>query len=210
MKMSESQRDALQEVANMGIGSASTQLSELVEDEVLMEVPEVDFVAPEDVRCLISLNEDDEMGVIVQELSGELNGKAHLVLVSEQSTVLVHSFLDTLPPIDDGEVDTGFYEQEALEEIGNIVISSCIAEFADHLGSEVTLSVPSFIEGRFSDIFNSREKSGSVVLTIKTTLTVAQKDIKGMVVIMLTIESAEKLLRSLDEIVALMEAELKE
>lgn len=210
MKMTQVQRDALQEIANIGISSASTQLSELMNKEILMDIPEVDFTTPDKIECLISPNRDENMGVIVQELGGELNGTAHFVLISEESTLLVHSLLDNLPPIDDGETDTGFYEQEALEEIGNIVISSCISEFADQLKNEVTLSVPSFIEGRFVDIFSAEEKEGSVVLTIKTTLTVSEKNIKGMIIIMLTIESAEKLLKSLAESIALMDAELSE
>lgn len=210
MKMTEAQRDALQEVANIGISSASTQLSELMNNEIIMEVPEVDFVSPDEVQCLISPDRDEEMGIIMQELSGALTGTAHLVLISDESTLLVHAFLDTLPHIDDDEIDTGFYEQEALEEIGNIVLSSCISEFADQLHNEVTLSVPSFIECRFSEIFDSKKIADSVVLTIKTTLTVANKNIKGMVLIVLTIESAEKLLASLADVVALLEAEQNE
>lgn len=207
MKLTPAQADALKEVANIGISSASTQLSELLDDEVLMDVPEVELVPANEVMSRINAG-DEKMGIIVQELSGELQGKVHLAFLSEESKALVHALIGSLPQIDNGETDTGLYEKEALEEIGNVVISSCIAEFADQLGNEIELTVPHFTEGRFSSIFTGTADKNIVVLIIKTSLTVLKQDVNGIIVIMLTLDSTEKILRSLAEFVDAKEQEL--
>jgi len=208
MKLTEMQTDALRELSNIGISSASTQLSDLLSDEVIINVPDVALVTPSEVPEMTRFS-DEKMGIVIQEMSGEMKGRANLVFLSDEGKVLVHAFLDSLPPIDDGEVDTGYYEREALEEIGNIVISSCISEFADQLSGEVELSVPRFTEGLFSEIFEGINRDEAVVLVIRTSLLIAQRNIKGMVVILLTLDSTEKLLRSLSEFMDSRNLDLK-
>lgn len=194
------QVDALTEVANLGISSASVQLSELLGAEVMMDIPEVKLIPLRDAPNLFSYK-DEKMGIIIQELGGALDGRANLAFLSDESKALVHAFLDTLPPIDDGEVDTGYYVQEALEEIGNIVISSCISEFANQLDSEITLTVPTFIENRFSEIFSYDNKDEMEVMIIMTSLEVAEMNLHGMMIILLTHDSTDRLLKSLAEFI---------
>jgi len=210
MLMNETQKDVLQEVANMGVGSASIQLSELLNNEVVMGLPNVEILDHGLTSTMISSNPDEKMGVVVQDLTGGMNGKAHFALISNESSLLVSSFLDSSPLVNDGDVDTGFYEQEALEEIGNIVISSCISEFADQLGNEVGLGIPYFIEGSFSDIFCEEKGAKQTALVIKTMMSVAEKNIKGMIIIMLTMKSTESLLSSINKLIESMEEEIND
>jgi len=141
MNLTEQQRDALVELANIGVSRAATQLSQLLNETIKMNVPEVAVVKLDNLGIHFRYL-DEEKVVVYQDMSGCLEGRAHLVFELEECGSLIQLLLGSLSISED--VDLRSYEHEALTELANIVITTCIVTLAGALGDEILLTVPTY------------------------------------------------------------------
>ncbi len=190
MELTEAQLDALKEIANIGISRAATQLSLLLSDKIVMNVPNARITLLSEASKTLNTT-DEDMAVVYQDLSGELAGRAHLVLNTEESKVLVHALLGNVPTL--SGADLLAYEHEAMTEIGNIVISTCISTLGNLLDGEIFLTVPTYSEKSALDMFAGGGKAKDVLI-METVLKATNKNVEGMLVLVLTLESATDLL----------------
>lgn len=205
MIISDLERDALCELANVGLSRAATQLSELLHDHIDITVPEVQVVGPEQVAQVLKLDAQMSVAVVWQKVSGDLEGTVMLMFPSEDSKALVHSLVG--PAMDGaGEADLRAIEHEAMAEIGNIIIASAMAGIADMLGEEIRMSLPSYVEAELSSVMaqRSRDNAGQQmqVIIMFTRLHAAQREIEGRMVLLMTVPSAKDLFARLDKMLA--------
>ncbi|MBM4055702.1 MAG: hypothetical protein FJ264_13780 [Planctomycetes bacterium] len=190
MKLTESQLDTLKEISNIGVSRAATQLSTLLNDEIVMRVPEIYFLPVDEAVRLMP--EYENVSVVYQDLKGDFSGRAHLVFHNDESRLLVHALIGTA--FTQGSEDMRrLYETETMMEIGNIVISTCISTFANLLKNEIVLTTPTYTELHVSKLFD-RWPEDTVSMIIETTLCASKRDVTGTLLIMLTIGSAKNLL----------------
>src|SRR4030065_2989631 len=109
------QTDALKEVGNIGIGHATTSLSQMVNEQVGISLPELKLIPLIKVPILVK-NEEPVVGIIL-ELKGD--GKGFILLLLSKQTA---KFLIKLV-IGESDVTKGFDEMETsvLKELGNIM-----------------------------------------------------------------------------------------
>lgn len=193
MNLTEMQSDTLKEIMNIAVSKAAMQLSVLLNDEIQLEVPEISFLTLSKARD--GMFEDDEKAVIYQELTGMLAGRTYLVFQGKDTGFLAQAVLgDAFSRA--GE-KLQFYEQEAMMEIGNIVISACVSTIANLLKDKITLSTPVYIEDSLPRILSEQANDDDVVLVMKTILHASKRDIPGILVIVITSELASSLLNKL-------------
>jgi chemotaxis protein CheC len=203
MNIGELERDALCELANVGLSRAATQLSELLNDYIEMTVPAVQVVAFDQVAHALQLDPQAMIAAVWQNFSGHSEGTSILMFPSEDSKKLVHALVG--PSIQGaGETDLRAIEHEAMMEIGNIIITAGMAVIADMLGQEMQMSMPGYMEAKLPEIMAQRslEKSGQEmqVIIMFTQLKAAQREIQGRMVLLMSVSSVQILFARLHEL----------
>ena len=139
-ELSEMHIDAIREVASIGSGNAATALSNLLNQQVKIDVPDVKLMEFNDALEIMGGPETIACGIMVR-LSGDMNG---IILYLQEldfiNVVLSSVFSKTITSYE----ELGEMESSALIEIGNIGISSYINSLTSFVGMDVQLSVPAF------------------------------------------------------------------
>ncbi len=135
-------RDALTEIFNVGIGHAASVLSELVNDEILLSVPELGVTRRPEFISIAGKLWTEPASIVRQNFQGPFQGDALLIFPARESLELVRILLAEPSPI---ETMTEL-EREALLEVGNIILNACLSCIADMLEQEITNSLPLYFE----------------------------------------------------------------
>lgn len=130
--------DAVTEVLNIGMGSAAASLSEMVNEEIKLSTPGVEFVSRLEATALLSTKaKTDMVSGVYQSFDGAFAGDALLLFPEQQSLELVRAVLQeddiTLEELTD-------MEQEAMIEIGNVILNACLCSIADMFSQEYSVS----------------------------------------------------------------------
>ncbi|MDO9227614.1 MAG: chemotaxis protein CheC [Pseudomonadota bacterium] len=135
-----------------------------------------------------------ELACVYQRMSGELSGRIALLLPSGGSHLLFHDLLGHAAPLQG--LDLRAFEHEAMTEIGNILISSCVSAMADMLELRIDVSVPRFAEATAHDLFNDTmpDQEEAPALLIHTRLTAARRELEGSIMLLLSAAAAEKVM----------------
>ena len=132
--------DTLREIGSIGTGNAATALSQLLQREVRITMPEVRIMGYNEAIDWIGGAEEITAGVLVR-LGGEING----IMLSVQQLDFVNLVLEGM--LGRGVQDyMGLHEMEcsALIEVGNIMISTFINALCGLAGIGINLTVPAF------------------------------------------------------------------
>ena len=135
------QLDALREVANIGAGHAATALSQMTNRTIMINVPEVNVLALEDVSELLG-RADEIVAAVLMHMMGDLTGRT-LVLFPEGSARSLCDILFRKTPGTTAEF--GPMEQSGLKEAGNILASAYLNARSDFMGMMLVPSVPSLV-----------------------------------------------------------------
>jgi len=147
MKLNDLELDALGELFNLGVGQAADALSQLAGEAVLLSIPQVQLLPKAEVVRQLSLEGDRRVSAVRQGFHGEIVTDAVLMFPAEQSLQLVQIMVGETVPLE----QLGEMEQEALAEIGNILLNSVVASVGDALGIEFDGSLPEVELGILSD-----------------------------------------------------------
>jgi chemotaxis protein CheC len=179
--------DALKEIINIGMGAASEAISEIINNRIELHVPVVKFVGKEDVATELK-RELGEVGIFIsQEFEGNINGQAVLAYTKESSMVFLEKILKY------GNLNKNFGEIEyaALQEIGNIVLSTVIASMANVLNMNTKLQIPmvlsSLTEG-YIRYLNEKRSDSSKTLLIRNSISNTEKTVTGYILILVSLE----------------------
>src|SRR6476620_11356463 len=92
MELTDSQRDALTELINIGYGRAAGALSELTGYRVTLEVPRITMHRIEQITPLLAKLVEGEVASVNQVFSGPVAGNA-LLLIDERSAAMLSKLL---------------------------------------------------------------------------------------------------------------------
>jgi chemotaxis protein CheC len=173
-ELDEISRDALAEILNIGVGRAAASLSEMVADEVLLDVPTVEVIDHEQANRLIDHLSGGRVTAITQDFSGDFDGKALLFFPQQSSMNLVRTLLKDDVPLN----MLSDLEKEALLEVGNIILNACFGTVANILSVSIESSLPQLIHGRSEDLLGTEN---TLLLLININFRVDEKSISGYV-----------------------------
>lgn len=132
--------DTLREVGSIGTGNAATALSQLLNREVRITVPEVRIMGYNEAIEWIGGPEEITAGVLVK-MSGQING----IMLSVQQLEFVNLVLESMLEQRIVEYsELADLENSALIEVGNIMISTFINALSGLAGVDINLTVPAF------------------------------------------------------------------
>lgn len=200
MHLSDAQRDALTELGNIGISRAARQLSTLLCEPIRIAVPSVELCSAAEAIQHFDAN-SGELACVYQRMSGELNGRVALLLPTRDSHLLFQNLLGAGTVLQG--LDLRAFEHEAMTEIGNILISSCVSAMADMLEMRIDISVPRFAEANAQSLFFDTEASlaEQPALLIHTRMTASQRELEGTILLLLSAAAAEKVMLAIQALI---------
>lgn len=193
MQLSDAQRDVLTELGNIGISRAARQLSSLLNEPIRIAVPRVELCTASEAGTRID-SKAGELACVYQRMSGDLTGRIALLLPSSGSQLLFQELLGHAAPL--RALDLRAFEHEAMTEIGNILISSCVSAMADMLELRIDVSVPRYAEASTEYLFNDAtlDREEQPALLIHASLTAARRELEGSILLLLSAAAAEKVM----------------
>lgn len=195
--ISELQRDAITELLNIGMGQAAASLSEMFNEEVELSVPSVELLSRPHVVMRLNGQSSRRIAAVKQHFEGALCGEALLLFPQDKSRELVKALL-----MKGEEASLNMLielERDALTEVGNIILNSCLGSLANMLTQEFISDLPTFISGTAKEVLDACvEQKEEVVLFLRMDFVLQTKDINGYVAFLLEIPSIEQVKDKVD------------
>jgi len=188
MDLDELERDALTELLNMGVSRAATFLSKMVSDQVALSVPSVAIVERETAIESFSRGGSSQFVAVGQNFQGRFSGRALLIFPEVNSLELVRAAIGdgySLEEIAD-------LEQEALTEMGNVILNGCLSMIANSLRESLSISLPSLLRGDGRSILYSHGESdvpSDHVLLLYIDFSVRSRNIRGYIALLMDLPS---------------------
>jgi len=184
IEMVDTEKDVICELFNIGIGQAARALSELVDDTIELSVPEIQFITVKEAVEIIDAKVEGAGCAIKESFSGVILGDMMLVFPEKQSLELVRCIIG-----EDVELETiTEMEQDALLEVGNIIMTSCLSSLADAFGERVMNEIPTILKGNGRQLISDHQNEISedcLVLFIEVDFIVQNSNIAGYVMVIL-------------------------
>jgi chemotaxis protein CheC len=193
-ELSELQHDALVEIFNIGVGQAARSLSEIVSEEVTMSVPSIRFLNRAEAAAMFGKDAQRVCGVS-QHYEGAFTTQAILMFPEDKSLDLVRLMVGEAVPF----TELTEMEQEAMSEIGNIILNSCVGTMANLFDQELRGSLPVYHLGSSEDILAaSGSKADTAVLMLHIDFSLETHEIHGHVAFILDMGALSDLQAQVD------------
>ena len=181
--------DALTELVNIAVSQAAVSLREMVGTQVLLSVPAVAVVSRAQAANLINASQNNLLIAVRQAFQGDFSGSVLLIFPEQNSLELVRAVAGNLSFEDILEL-----EQEAIAEIGNIVLNGCMAAIANLLHRSLTMSLPEIVRGVGAEFFEvSAALPEDIVLFIHINFSFNGREVRGYVAMIMDFVSLESL-----------------
>lgn len=196
---SDLETDALTELVNVSVSKAAVTLSKMVQGGVSLTVPTVHVVPRAAAAATLTARQDDRLVAVGEEFHGSFSGAAVMVFPVSNSLELVRAVLPHMADLD----EIIEMEQEALSEIGNILINSCLSTLANMLRLRITTSLPRVIYGVAQDILGyGGDAESDQVMIFHVDFTMKERGIKGFILIVMSVSSLIALRQSVAAMIA--------
>lgn len=192
--------DTLTEVFNIGAGRAASSLSEIVGEEVKLSVPRIQFIesAKIDMQTL-SLN-SPKLGVVRQQFSGPFDADAMLLFTEERALEIVRDMMGSQMSVS----ELAEYEQDAMCELGNIILNACVSAMADILVLFLESSLPQYSIDSSAMLWQQIvvNTDQPVMMILHIDLSIEKRHTQGYLVFLLSTPSLQKLVIHIDRFIS--------
>lgn len=191
--------DVLTEIGNIGAGNATTALSQMINAKVDMFVPKVEMLAFKDLAEIIGGAETLVTGIMLT-LEGDIVGSMLFILENTAAHHLVSQMMGTGggSPADESFTEV---ELSALTEIGNIISGAYLTAISKLTNLHIIPTVPSLAVDMAGAILSVPAiefgKLGDKALLIQSQFRDMDVDISGYFILIPTLESYSRILKSL-------------
>ncbi len=190
--MTDIERDALVEIFNVGVGAAADVLSQMVRESVLLSVPRIHFCSPADAGGHITGGPAQPLCAVRQTYSGEVSTEAILMFPERNSLELVRMMVGD----EMGLEHLTEMEQEAMAEIGNVILNAVVARLGEMLSLEFDGSLPAVDVVSSDRLFGAQtqaEGHDSSVLVLQIDFELSSRCIHGYLAFLLDLSSTHGL-----------------
>lgn len=187
--LSELEVDALTELVNIGVSRAAASLRQMVGRQVLLSVPSIEVTSRTTAAALMAEREEGPLVAVSQEFNGAFGGRALLIFPQAASLELARAV--TSDALDDGG-DFAEFEEEALRETGNVVLTNCLATMANILRRPVEMSLPTVLREDGASLFTSDARPGAV-LFLYINFAISDRDIRGYIAVLMDVPSLDSM-----------------
>ncbi|CAN7172015.1 chemotaxis protein CheC [Pseudoduganella sp. LjRoot289] len=194
--LTELEHDALVEIFNIGVGQAAAAMSGIVNEAVTMSVPSISFLNRAEAAAMLA-HRDKSSGSqapricgVSQTYDGAFKTEAILMFPEDKSLEIVRLMVGELVPL----AELTEMEQEAMSEIGNIILNSCVGTLANIFERELRGTLPTYHVGTSEEILSaSGGAAASVVLMLHIDFILEMHQIHGYVAFILDVSALHDL-----------------
>ncbi len=183
------ERDIAGELINLGLGVAADGLSQMLGEEIDLATPVVDCVPWQRLARSVGIDPHQAYRGVQQHVSGAIDGEALLLFPGGQGERLVSEFLHARL----GRAPSSKMIEEALVEVGNIILGATLSSFSDGLSLDMEFALPEpFVWGpRLRRARTEGDEGYLIVISLE--FQVRARNVKGGVCLVLDLESGERL-----------------
>ena len=190
VEFSDIEHDALTEIANMAIGRSAGVLNEMIGQEVVLSVPQVLILDQSKLSDHVTNMQGHDLTVVQQGFDGPLSGLASIAFPEKKSLELVRLLLGEEMSLE----EIVELEQEALQEMGNVILNSFLGTFGNEFGVNISSEIPKFHKDvDAGSLIGDVSASGVSIIFIHVDFYVKEKNIDGYLVLAVSIPTMEKL-----------------
>ncbi|MFZ6742208.1 chemotaxis protein CheC [Undibacterium sp. JH2W] len=188
--------DALSEVFNVGAGRAAASLSDIVGEEVRLSVPSVEIRKSSEIDVSSMGLQSERFGAVHQTFSGSFEAEAILLFTEEHALEIVRDMMGSQISLE----DLAEFEQEAMCELGNIILNACLSAMADMLNIPLNCSLPDYSVATTEEIFRrvSDDLEQPYVLLLHIDLAIERRHSEGHLIFLLSSTSLKDLIIQLE------------
>ncbi|NJO17669.1 MAG: hypothetical protein HC877_18615 [Thioploca sp.] len=136
IQLTELQQDAIVELLNIGMGVAARSLSEMVNEEISLSIPNLEMLSRQSAATHLNGESPITIAAVKQCFKGAVWGEALLLFPQDKSLELVQLLMKGVPHEMLNEL-----AQDALVEIGNIILHACLASLANLLAIDLNSDI---------------------------------------------------------------------
>lgn len=198
--LSDLQRDALTEIFNIGAGRAASSLSKIIDSEVTLSVPRIEFFRSSEINpASLSIN-GLSLATVKQSFTGPFETTAMLLFTEERTMDIVRDMMQSQLSVE----ELAEFEQEAMCELGNIILNSCMSALSDTFNFTLDSTLPTYsVETPEKTLQSISADTGLLMLLIlHVDLIVKKRNSRGNLVFILSSSSFEELLTHVDQFIA--------
>ena len=199
MELTDRQRDALTEVLNIATARTAAALSELSNQRVVLDVPELAIHPIGELAGALRAFIQGDIVTVHQIFSGPVAGDA-LLLLGHEAAITLSSLMinDSVQP-----KRLNASAREVLTEVGNILLNACMGIFGDLLQVRVSFAVPRLHLDDLTALLNSLtigQEELQYALVVLTTFRLRDSEVDGYLVLVLGVASLDHLLQAVEHL----------
>ena len=194
--LDEDTSDALAEAFNLALGEAAASFAEIVQEEIVMTVPVVELLPRTELVSRLQLlpregsSPGGKLCSIAQRFDrqqGGLSTEAILLFPEHGSLEIVRRMLGDSSP---SAEQISELEQDALAEVGNIIINSCMNSLAQIFGTEMIGTLPGERSAQPDELFAGHPGS-EMVLMARIGMNMLTQQISGYVLFVMEMSALQ-------------------
>jgi chemotaxis protein CheC len=196
MHLTDSQKDALTELLNIGYARAAGALSDLTGQRITLAVPQVTIHRMDRITPALQEVVEGEVICVNQMFGGPICGNA--MLLFEESSAVVLSGLLTGKTSGARLDESG---REVISEVGNILLNACLGSFGNLMHTNIKFTVPQIQVNEVQEILKSlrvAEERLTYAMMVRTRFDIRASDVSGFLVILLGVTYLETLIKSFE------------
>jgi chemotaxis protein CheC len=198
MNLTPMQHDALLESFNIAVARAAVSLSHLLREEIQISVPDMGFLNLDDATIQLCQLYREEISVVTQFFEGDIQSRAMLITPSSSTRKIVRLAVGDLVT----DSDLPEFEEEAIAEVGNILLNACIATLANQLRLDLRSTPPSFVRDDPKNILSGPlVEANDRVLMVHISLTIRNYQIVARLAFLLDARSNSILATALNQLI---------
>ncbi|WP_035693598.1 chemotaxis protein CheX [Azospirillum halopraeferens] len=185
--LDEFETDAVGELLNVAVAKSAVALSRMVGHTVSMSVPVVRTLPRDEALAAIEGGQSSSLIAIGEQFSGPFSGSALLVFPEARSLRLVQAIVGEQMPLE----DIAELAEEAMLEVGNVILNSCLSGMANMLKCRIEATLPTCYQGTGEQIFRRtiRDSHDGSILFMSIDFSIRNRDVGGYIVLILDLNA---------------------
>jgi chemotaxis protein CheC len=192
------EHDLIVELMNLGVGRAAHALSQLVNDEVLLSVPRLEFISVPEAQRAFHDDLPPFLAGVMQNFEGFINGRAALLFPEARSLELVNAMIGEELSAD----EITELEHETLAELGNILLNHCLATLANQLHQQIKTDIPRAFNTNADELtrtlnLHSGDTDNTLVMLVQIDFSLRNSALRGYLAFIIDLHSADTFVNAL-------------
>lgn len=189
--------DIVREVINIGIGEAANALSKLVRTRVVIRTPDVRVMELAELQDYLRYQVASIGVYISQNFRTRIAGRTILFYTRDCSISLLNAVYG-------GTLSTSTLTESGiatLNEIGNIIMGSCMAEIGNIIEGRINFDLPQVTvevsETYFNNLIKELDRSDKAIV-VKNEMRIQDTDVQGFLFVLFTFDDFMAVIRKLE------------